>query len=69
MTAPYTALDARKILTALAEEYLVDIPAKHENGLYLLEFNDIATELVLGREEWYEEIAYLATNLELDADE
>lgn len=69
MSKPYTAEDVRNILTSLAEEYLVDIPAKHADGLYLLEYNDIATAFILGNEEWYEDIAELASNIELDEDE
>lgn len=60
--------DARKVLTALAEEFLVDIPAVHNNGTYLLEYNQLAGSLILGEGEWYRGIAEYANAIE-DAEE
>lgn len=59
-----TAEDARKVLTALAEEFLVDIPAVHNNGTYLLEYNQLAGSLILANEDWYEGIAEYANEVE-----
>lgn len=59
-----TAEDARKVLTALAEEFLVDIPAVHNNGTYLLEYNQLAGTLILADGEWYEGIAEYANGVE-----
>lgn len=57
----YTAQDVQNILTALAEEFLVDIKAEHtEDNSYLLEFTDLSTALVLGEPAWYAAIAHYA---------
>lgn len=53
----YTAEDVKNILTTFAEEFLVDIPARHENGDYLIDAAVLERELVLGEPMWYEAIA------------
>lgn len=57
MARPYTALDVQNILTAFAEEFSVDVPARHVDGEYLIEYNNLTTHLVLGEDEWYAAIA------------
>jgi hypothetical protein len=44
-------------LTAFAEEFSVDVPARHVDGEYLIEYNQLTTSLVLGEDEWYQRIA------------
>jgi adenosylmethionine-8-amino-7-oxononanoate aminotransferase len=54
----YDASDVQNILTAFAEEFSVDIPAVHDGkGGYLIEFNTLNGELILGSHDWYAAIA------------
>lgn len=54
----YTAADVQNILTAFAEEFVVDIKATHTpNGDYFIENTDLVTALVLGEPSWYALIA------------
>lgn len=64
MSKSYTAADVQNILTAFAEEFLVDVPARHEKGDYLIEFTELSTELILGEPSWYLSIAEYANNIE-----
>jgi hypothetical protein len=55
----------RKVLTALAEEFLVDIPAVHtDKGVYYIEYNQLAGSLILADGEWYRSIAEYANGVE-----
>lgn len=58
MPIPYTAADVQDILTGFAEEFAVDIKAKHTpEGDYLIDFTDLVSTLVLGERSWYADIA------------
>lgn len=62
MSKQYTAEDAQAILAAFAEEFLVDVPAVHKDGNYLLEHNQLAGFLIINDTEWYESVANYANN-------
>ena len=54
----YNAEDVRSILTTFAEEFLVDVEARHTpNGEYLIEHDTLVRALTLAEPEWYETIA------------
>lgn len=57
----YSTADVQNILTAFAEEFLVDIPALHNDKGYWVEHNTLAANLVLGDDEWYGKIAAYAS--------
>lgn len=58
MSVQVTAEQVREVLTSLAEEFLVDIPAAHDGkGGYFLEYNQLAGSLIISDEAWYEAIA------------
>lgn len=61
MNKQYTAEDAQNILAAFAEEFLVDIPAVHKDGNYLIEHNQLAGFLILNDTEWYQSVADYAS--------
>lgn len=53
-----TTADVAATLAALAEEFLVDVPAAHDGkGGYYIEYNTLANALVNSPEDWYEQIA------------
>lgn len=53
----YNAQDVKNILATFAEDYLVDVPARHENGEYLIEHDALVNALTLGEDSWFEDIA------------
>lgn len=57
----YSTADVQNILTAFAEEFLVDVDAKHDSSGYWIEHNDLAAALVLNNNAWYAEIAAYAS--------
>ena len=60
-----TAEHVAVVLAALAEEFLIDIPAVFDGkGTYLVEFNTAANTLLNSPKEWYEEIARYINNKE-----
>lgn len=57
-TKIYNAEDVRVILTTFAEEFLVDVPARHTpDGDYLIEHDELVRALSLAEPEWYETVA------------
>lgn len=65
MASNATAEHVAVVLAALAEEFLVDIPAVFDGkGTYLLEFNTAANTLLNSDREWYEKIAEYINNKE-----
>jgi metal-dependent HD superfamily phosphatase/phosphodiesterase len=58
MSQNVTAEQVEAVLTALAEEYLVDVPATHDGkGGYFIEYTTLAHQLVNSGIEWYTEIS------------
>lgn len=53
----YTAEDVKNILVAFVEEFLVDIPAKHDTDGYWIEFTDLSGHVILADDEWFEDQA------------
>jgi hypothetical protein len=53
----YNAQDVKNILTILAEDFLVDVPARHTDGDYLIEYHTLVNTLTLAEDGWYESIA------------
>lgn len=53
----YTAADVQNILTSLAEDFMVDIEAVHNEQGYFIEYNTLAAALILGSPVWYGAIA------------
>lgn len=57
MTKHYTAEDVQNILTGFAEEFIVDIPALHNDKGYFIEHNQLAGSLILADQEWFATVA------------
>ena len=53
----YTAEDVQNILTGFAEEFIVDIPALHNEDGYFIEHNQLAGSLILADPEWFGAVA------------
>lgn len=57
---PYTAADVKSILVAFANEHLVDVPAVHNKDGYWLEYTELSGFLILGEDEYFEQVAETA---------
>lgn len=53
----YNAADVAVILSVFAENFLVDVPARHTDGDYLIEHDTLVRALTLGEDDWYAQIA------------
>lgn len=53
----YNAQDVKNILATFAEEFLVDVPARHVDGKYLIEYDTLVNTLTLGEDDWFDQIA------------
>lgn len=63
MSTTITAQTVKDVLQALAEDYIVDIPAVHNPEGYWIEYNQLAAALLLGGDVWFEEIAVTADGI------
>lgn len=57
MSTTVTSEQVQSVLTALAEEFTVDIPAVHNETGYWIEFSELNATLLLTGREWADEIA------------
>lgn len=58
MASGATAAQVAVVLQALAENFLVDVPAVHDGkGTYLIEFTTLANAMVNSPKAWYQDIA------------
>jgi hypothetical protein len=68
MATNATAEHVAIVLVALAEEFLVDVPAVHtKDGVYYIEYNTLANALINGDKEWYAAIAQHINNAPIEA--
>jgi hypothetical protein len=59
----------REVLTALGEDFIVDIPAKHDGkGGYTLDYFDVVTFLIQAPDEWVDRITGYINTKSLNGD-
>jgi hypothetical protein len=53
----YTPQDVKNVLEAVAQEFLVDIPAKHIDSNYYIGLGELEYQFIDGDPEWFAQIA------------